>query len=78
MMPLELCHCMKILEIVQETFGNLQHLDNTSQLLSSEIADNLDFLSWVPEYFDRYFDEADDIVDLTEDINSSQVHTMHV
>ena len=57
-------HCMKILEIVQETFGDLPHLDNTHRLVISEIPDFFDLLPWEPEYFERYFDEAD--VDLEE------------
>lgn len=32
-------HCMKILETVQDTLGDLPHLDNTHQLVTSEIPD---------------------------------------
>ena len=32
-------HCMKILETVQDTFGDLPHLHNTHQLVTSEIPD---------------------------------------
>jgi len=57
-------HCLKILELIQETFGDIPNFDSMSQFFAMEgVA-----LDHVPagesmEYFDGYFDLPDDDID---------------
>lgn len=56
-------HCLKILEIIQEIYGDIPNFDDTSEILS---LDGVEGGEQRMEYFDDYFDLPDDD---TEDLD---------
>lgn len=53
-------HCLKILEIIQEIYGDIPNFDDTSEILP---LDGVEGGEWRMEYFDDYFDLPDDDTD---------------
>lgn len=53
-------HCLKILEIIQEIYGDIPNFDDTSEILP---LDGVEGGEWRMEYFDGYFDLPDDDTD---------------
>ena len=53
-------HCLKILEIIQEIYGDIPDFDDTSEILP---LDGVEGGERRMEYFDDYFDLPDDDTD---------------